>query len=254
MRRHLIGCLGIFISDSYKPQIPRLSWVHFLTLPISVMVITAVAGHLITHKWERTGIRGEWKYNDVSHWVSPVFKHKTCQGWGPGASKTATTHFLYLLKPMNSTWVGRPSSWGHHFSKEGSCLHQLSMAATEGAAAKEEEEGKSSSVEKQFMLGSKGGQSPDLWREARMNVRDRRCMLLIHFDAPSWLIFLRRHQNFPLQASMAKRNHPFSLQCKSHYNTWMKNTIKIVTSSLSSLGNGLLYKGAKCPAILLLLQ
>lgn len=50
MRRHLIGHLGIFINESYKLQISRLNWVRFLTLPTSVMVITAVAGHLITHK------------------------------------------------------------------------------------------------------------------------------------------------------------------------------------------------------------
>ena len=45
---NVMGHLGIFINESYKLWI--YNWIHSLTVPISVMLITAAAGHLIMHK------------------------------------------------------------------------------------------------------------------------------------------------------------------------------------------------------------
>lgn len=97
------GQLGTFINESYKLQLSGLNWIRSPTAPISVMLITAADGHLITHKWEQNQTRGEQKRHGmascpVSHWVSPVFKHKKCQGWSLCASKNcyyAKTCFFF---------------------------------------------------------------------------------------------------------------------------------------------------------------
>lgn len=47
---NITGQLGTFINESYKLQLSGLNWIRSLTVPISVMLITAADVHLITHK------------------------------------------------------------------------------------------------------------------------------------------------------------------------------------------------------------
>lgn len=164
--------LGIFINESCKLRI--YNWIPFLTVLISVMLITAAAGHLMTHKREQKQTRGEQNVTALQVALSITGFHLLSSrrnakvgALEPGKLLLNKRIVISTVEPAESTWSGCQVSWGHHFSRQGHQMCQLIMAVREGNTTRENgERGKGSNTTKWCMLGGKGGWRPALRTEA----------------------------------------------------------------------------------------
>lgn len=134
---NVMGHLGIFINESYKLWIHN--GIHSLTVPISVMLITAAAGHSIIHKWEQNQTMGEQNVTGLQvalsitrfHLLSST-RNAKAGAIEPGKLLLNKRMVVSTAEPAESAWTGLQVSWGHHFGRLGGWMCQLTVAAREG--------------------------------------------------------------------------------------------------------------------------
>lgn len=187
---NVMGHLGIFINELYKLRI--CNCIHSLAVLISVMLITAAAGHLIGHKWEQNQTRGEQNVTVLQDALPITGFHLLSSTRNEKLGPLSWENRCWTKSWLSPQWsLRKTSGWDakapeDSFGRQGAWMCQLTRDAREGNVIRGDGKGEKGAISQSNLWG----RMEPCPLDKSTYVRGGRHMFLICLGVPTWCTFL----------------------------------------------------------------